>query len=70
MFVSRSNISRELRGCRISRLEFLDETEELDLVLAHYAISWGILIPSPADQDSWSDWRLREKDHPEEEHPF
>lgn len=26
---------------RISKLEFLDEIEELELVLSHYAISWG-----------------------------
>ena len=26
---------------RISRLEHLDEIEELELVLEHYAISWG-----------------------------
>ncbi|KAJ3572114.1 hypothetical protein NP233_g3295 [Leucocoprinus birnbaumii] len=55
---------------RISRLEFLDETEELDLVLAHYAISWGILIPGPADREIWSNWGLQEKDHSEEEHQF
>jgi len=26
---------------RIAQLEMLDEVEELDLVLAHYAVSWG-----------------------------
>ncbi|ETW74838.1 hypothetical protein HETIRDRAFT_332300 [Heterobasidion irregulare TC 32-1] len=30
---------------RLSTLELLDEIEELDLVLAHYAITWGIKLP-------------------------
>ncbi|KAI0002228.1 S-adenosyl-L-methionine-dependent methyltransferase [Russula compacta] len=34
---------RELR--RLSRLELLDEVEELELVLDHYAISWGVKVP-------------------------
>lgn len=34
---------------RIRRLEFLDEVEELELILMHYAVSWGIRHPgSPA----------------------
>jgi len=37
---------------RVSRLEMLDETEELDLVLAHYAVSWGTLA-------SGGDWGLK-----------
>ncbi|KAL9712059.1 carboxy methyl transferase for protein phosphatase 2A [Leucoagaricus gongylophorus] len=45
---------------RISKLEFLDETEELDLVLAHYAISWGSFVSSSADRRAWSDWGLKE----------
>lgn len=32
---------------RISRLEHLDEIEELELVLAHYAITWGYSDCSP-----------------------
>lgn len=28
-------------SCRISKLEMLDEIEELELVLSHYAVSWG-----------------------------
>ncbi|KAF9446526.1 LCM-domain-containing protein [Macrolepiota fuliginosa MF-IS2] len=55
---------------RISRLEMLDETEELELVLAHYAISWGILIPNPADNEVWNNWKLSQKEKREEEHPF
>lgn len=30
---------------RISSLEMLDEVEELDLVLAHYAVTWGLKLP-------------------------
>jgi [phosphatase 2A protein]-leucine-carboxy methyltransferase len=26
---------------RVSQLELLDEVEELELVLSHYAVSWG-----------------------------
>lgn len=48
----------------------LDETEELELVLAHYAISWGTLIPNPADKEVWSNWSLKEKEQSEEERPF
>jgi [phosphatase 2A protein]-leucine-carboxy methyltransferase len=47
----------------------LDETEELDLVLAHYAISWGIFIPNSTEQ-IWNHWGLKKKEYPEEEHPF
>lgn len=35
--------SRELQ--RLSQLEMLDEVEELELVLDHYAISWGVKFP-------------------------
>ncbi|KAG9124774.1 carboxy methyl transferase for protein phosphatase 2A, partial [Ceratobasidium sp. 392] len=40
---------------RISRLEHLDEIEELELVLTHYAITWGYAdhtttLPDRADQ--------------------
>lgn len=52
---------------RISRLEMLDETEELELVLAHYAISWSILVPTAEDKEKWSDWGLKEKRKHEEE---
>lgn len=39
--------SRELQ--RLSQLEMLDEVEELELVLDHYAISWGVKFP-----ESWA----------------
>lgn len=43
---------------RISTLEFLDETEELDLVLDHYAISWGLYLP-PDHVGFWNHWGLK-----------
>jgi hypothetical protein len=33
-------------GCRISKLEFLDEVEELELVLDHYCVAWGVKLPA------------------------
>ncbi|KAI0061215.1 leucine carboxyl methyltransferase [Artomyces pyxidatus] len=45
---------------RISRIEMLDEVEELELVLNHYAISWGVKIPvSGTESADWSSWGLR-----------
>ncbi|XP_006461279.1 hypothetical protein AGABI2DRAFT_204952 [Agaricus bisporus var. bisporus H97] len=55
---------------RISRLEMLDETEELELVLAHYAISWSIFVPTAEDKEKWGDWGLKEKRKHEEEGVF
>ncbi|KAI0628948.1 leucine carboxyl methyltransferase [Trametes polyzona] len=48
---------------RISELEMLDEIEELELVLAHYAITWGIKLPSDVNglKAAWRDWGLRPK---------
>ena len=49
---------------RIAKLEFLDETEELDLVLDHYAISWGLHLASLHDENVvglWGDWGLQHK---------
>ena len=46
---------------RIAALEFLDETEELDLVLAHYAISWGLFVATPDQSKDWGHWALSEK---------
>ncbi|EIN06541.1 leucine carboxyl methyltransferase [Punctularia strigosozonata HHB-11173 SS5] len=56
---------------RISKLEMLDEVEELDLVLDHYAITWGYSSPT-ADAALWSTWALYPKssvqnDHDEED---
>ncbi|THH33087.1 hypothetical protein EUX98_g1131 [Antrodiella citrinella] len=44
---------------RISQLELLDEMEELELVLAHYAITWGWKSFGDGEQKSrWSNWRF------------
>lgn len=43
---------------RISRLEMLDEIEELELVLEHYAITWGVKLNNPDAQASWKNWGL------------
>lgn len=42
---------------RISELEMLDEVEELDLVLAHYAISWG----TKDENEATAAWGLTSK---------
>lgn len=42
---------------RISSLEMLDEVEELDLVLAHYAVTWGLRLPDGQKYSSrWTEW--------------
>ncbi|KAI0359601.1 leucine carboxyl methyltransferase [Trametes cingulata] len=48
---------------RISQLEMLDEIEELELVLAHYAITWGIKLPPNAGElkAEWREWGVRRK---------
>lgn len=43
---------------RISKLEFLDEIEELDLVLSHYAVSWGLYLTNPSLATVWGSWGL------------
>ncbi|KAG6920218.1 hypothetical protein DXG01_004987 [Tephrocybe rancida] len=55
---------REIRkGCiapeeleRISALEMLDEVEELELVLEHYAVTWGLMVAQRID--AWNGWGL------------
>jgi len=44
---------------RISRLEMLDEVEELDLMLSHYAIAWGVRSPSTTSEEAWNSWGLQ-----------
>lgn len=42
----------------------LDEIEELDLVLEHYAITWGVQIPLGHPEDTkkrWREWGLKQK---------
>jgi len=49
---------------RISRLEMLDEVEELNLVLEHYAITWSVMVSSSAATVSpWNEWGLRPVEH-------
>lgn len=51
---------------RISQLEMLDEIEELELVLAHYAITWGVRT-SGAPSPTWAGWSLKRQDQQEDE---
>lgn len=41
----------------------LDEIEELDLVLQHYAITWGIKLPNAVDDSKlkakWLEWGIK-----------
>ncbi|KAJ8076721.1 carboxy methyl transferase for protein phosphatase 2A [Marasmius tenuissimus] len=56
---------------RIAQLEFLDEVEELDLVLQHYAITWGISLPTATETSSpWYHWGLQAKQRPPEDDSF
>jgi len=41
---------------RISQLEMLDEVEELDLVLEHYAITWGFRLYRTGHTAHWAEW--------------
>lgn len=43
---------------RIIAIEMLDEVEELDLVLDHYAISWAAVLPNESPEE-WLNWDLR-----------
>lgn len=43
----------------------LDEVEELNLVLGHYSISWGVAVPSTATQ-KWMEWDVRAANRPTE----
>ncbi|KAH7928678.1 leucine carboxyl methyltransferase [Leucogyrophana mollusca] len=59
------NIRRDYLGPseleRISSLEMLDEVEELNLVLEHYAITWGVKLLGTVDAPSrarWASWGL------------
>ena len=55
----------------ISSLEMLDEVEELDLVLEHYAMTWGLKLPTGQRLNSppnWIEWGLKvptHNDHPD-----
>jgi hypothetical protein len=44
---------------RIGKLEMLDEVEELDLVLEHYAVTWGVKLPSDGSTTAaWDRWGM------------
>ncbi|KAG9312203.1 cation transport protein-domain-containing protein [Chiua virens] len=43
---------------RISHLELLDEIEELNLVLQHYAITWSVKTFALAEESGWGQWSL------------
>ncbi|KAJ8696982.1 carboxy methyl transferase for protein phosphatase 2A [Pleurotus ostreatus] len=46
---------------RISKLEMLDEVEELELVLEHYAITWGAWIDGTGETKAdWAGWGLNQ----------
>jgi len=47
---------------QLSQLEMLDEVEELELVLDHYAISWGIRFPENWPREGSGVWGLTTKD--------
>lgn len=44
---------------RISHLELLDEVEELDLVLEHYAVTWGVKVNCVDAQALWREWGFK-----------
>ncbi|THV06210.1 leucine carboxyl methyltransferase [Dendrothele bispora CBS 962.96] len=46
---------------RISGLEMLDEVEELELVLQHYAIISSLTVPNREDSRLWTRWVLKQK---------
>lgn len=52
------NVCQLIHG-RISHLELLDEIEELDLLLEHYAVTWGVKLSDADAQTSWKDWGFR-----------
>lgn len=49
---------------RISSLEMLDEIEELELVLQHYAVTWGVKLPHDGVKANWKDWGLKTRIEP------
>ena len=48
---------------RTSRLEMLDEVEELELVLQHYAVTWGVKFfdNGEAYKANWNEWGLQQQ---------
>ncbi|KLO13678.1 leucine carboxyl methyltransferase [Schizopora paradoxa] len=65
LFEIRRQYLSEEKSKSMSQVEMLDEVEELDLVLSHYAITWGIKIPEGEKFKSyreahspWMNWEL------------
>ena len=51
-----------MAGCRIAKLELVDEIEELELVLGHYAITWATKAEGDADRIlRYPSWGLTRK---------
>ena len=65
------SVSTHVAPPSMSSLEMLDEVEELDLVLAHYAVTWGLKLPTGQRLNSaskWIEWGLKapaQGDHPD-----
>lgn len=50
---------------RISKLEFLDEIEELELVLDHYVVAWGVKVAPESSLAALKDtWGLQRYEAP------
>ena len=52
---------RFMFNLRISALEMLDEVEELNLVLEHYAITWAVKLDGSPElsNSSWAKWGMK-----------
>jgi [phosphatase 2A protein]-leucine-carboxy methyltransferase len=57
----------DLFSSRIAKLEMLDEIEELELVLQHYAITYGFMLPHGKDAAVWTSWGLHMKRMPDKD---
>ncbi|KAF8648537.1 hypothetical protein AX16_006241 [Volvariella volvacea WC 439] len=44
---------------RIAKLELLDEVEEMNLLLDHYALTWGLFLSKPEKDEDWGGWGLK-----------
>lgn len=56
----------EAETLRISKLELVDEYEEVELVLAHYALAWGSKLDdslSPALHTDFKAWGIKPPAH-------
>ena len=60
-FLSYIHNDRFMFNLRISALEMLDEVEELNLVLEHYAITWGVKLDGSSElsNSSWAKWGMK-----------